>query len=82
VPLVFDTVSTSPAIAAAANSQAVADQMSDAWIAFARAGNPNTPRLPFWPIYTLERRATMIFNAPSRIEDDYGKQARLFWETA
>ncbi len=81
VPLVFDTLSASPTIAAAANSQALADQMSDAWIAFARAGNPNTPRIPYWPAYSLQRRATMIFNASSRIVDDYGKQARLFWET-
>ena len=28
---------------------ALADKMSDAWIAFARTGNPNTPKLPKWP---------------------------------
>ena len=28
---------------------ALADKVSDAWIAFARTGDPNTPKLPHWP---------------------------------
>ncbi len=80
VGLVFDTVSSSPAMAAAPNVQAVADQMSAAWIAFARSGNPNTPNAPEWPAYSLQTRANMVFNVQSRVVDDYGKQAREFWE--
>jgi para-nitrobenzyl esterase len=44
--------------------------MSSAWIAFARTGNPNTGALPPWPAYDLNRRATMIFNVNSRVEND------------
>ena len=40
----------------------MADLMSDAWIAFAKTGNPNTPALPQWPQYTTGNRATMIFD--------------------
>lgn len=32
----------------------LADHMSDAWVAFARSGNPNTPSLPEWPPYRPE----------------------------
>lgn len=46
-------------------------EMMDAWIAFARTGDPNHPGLPAWPPYDGERRATMIFDsAASRVEND------------
>ena len=44
--------------------------MSDAWIAFARTGNPKRTALPDWPAYDLARRATMVFDATSRVVDD------------
>lgn len=50
--------------------QRVADLMSSAWAAFARAGDPNTDALPQWPAYDLDRRATMIFDVDSRVRDD------------
>jgi para-nitrobenzyl esterase len=80
VALVFDNISTSGAISAAPNAQAVSDQMSAAWVAFARTGNPNHPGLPNWAAYSTRTRANMLFNVTSRAVDDYGKQAREFWE--
>jgi para-nitrobenzyl esterase len=54
-------------------------QMSDAFIAFARTGNPNTPSIPSWTPYTLPRRETMVFNVPSQLVDDpRGAERRLF----
>jgi para-nitrobenzyl esterase len=82
VPLVFDNIQASPAVAAAAGAQALADQMSDAWVAFARTGSPNTPALPHWPPYSLAARPTLAFNIKSRVVDDYGRRAREFWESA
>lgn len=81
VALVFNNVAASKALAAAADAQAVADQMSDAWIAFARTGNPKTAALPDWPFYSAERRATLLFNTRSHVAEDYGKAARKFWES-
>ena len=52
-------------------AQAVADQMSAAWLAFARAGNPNTPLAPQWPTYGLTERATMVFDLRSRVVNDF-----------
>ena len=41
-------------------TQPVADTMSQAWINFARTGDPSTSTLK-WGAFTSERRATMIF---------------------
>ena len=49
------------------------------FIAFARTGNPTNRLIPRWELYGLPRRQTMIFNVPSRIEDDpRGGERRLF----
>lgn len=57
----------------------LAQIMSDALIAFARTGNPQTPSLPHWEPFNLERRPTMIFSIPPRLEyDPRGTERRLF----
>jgi para-nitrobenzyl esterase len=71
IPMVFDTVENSRALVGPGpEPQKVADQMSSAWIAFARTGDPNTALTPHWPRYDAARRATMIFNVASKVEDD------------
>jgi len=55
----------------------LADQVSGAWAAFARTGNPNHSGLPHWPAYTISERATMIFNDESKVVNDPGKDERL-----
>ena len=39
----------------------LAAEMSEAWLAFARDGEPGHDGVPKWPAYTLPDRATMIF---------------------
>jgi len=34
----------------------------DAWIAFARTGNPNCDGIPKWPSYDIENRSTMLID--------------------
>jgi len=80
VSLAFDNPNASPAIGGATAAQIVADQMSAAWVAFARSGNPNNPKLPHWPVYALQSRANMAFDSHSRVINDYGREAREFWE--
>jgi para-nitrobenzyl esterase len=41
-----------------------------AWAGMARSGNPDHKRLPRWPAYTPNQRATMIFDTPCRVEND------------
>ena len=80
IPLVFDNIrQRGSRTGDAAQAQAVADAMSDALIAFARGGDPNHMGLPHWPQYDLQRRATMLFDSPSRVADDpRGGERRLY----
>jgi para-nitrobenzyl esterase len=55
----------------------LASQVSGAWAAFARTGNPNHLGLPDWPAYTTSERATMIFNDECKVANDPGKAERL-----
>jgi para-nitrobenzyl esterase len=78
IPLVFDTVETSRVLTGPGPApQLMAKQMSAAWLAFARTGDPNTPVLPNWPDYEAGKRATMVFNLQSRVvEDPYSATRR------
>ena len=56
---------------------ALADKVSAAWIAFARTGDPNTPKLPHWPAFNATDRPTMVFNNVSKVENDPLREQRL-----
>jgi para-nitrobenzyl esterase len=53
---------------------------SEAWLAFARTGDPNHPDLPDWPTYHTERRATMELDAECAVLDDPDSEDRALWE--
>ena len=53
--------------------------MHEAWIAFVRGGYPRSPRLPEWPRYERERRATMIFGERPALEEDPFADERRLW---
>jgi para-nitrobenzyl esterase len=46
------------------------EQMSDAWIQFARSGNPAHAGLPRWTAFTAENRAVMIFDSQCQLKND------------
>lgn len=48
----------------------LADRMSGAWVHFARTGDPNHPGLPPWPAYSVEQRATMVFDNRCGVRND------------
>ncbi|MEP7314010.1 MAG: carboxylesterase family protein, partial [Pseudomonadota bacterium] len=72
IGLVFDNVAKSESLYGRNNPEAqkVADQMSEAWIAFARHGNPGTPVLPKWPAYEPKQRPVMQFNVVSGVANN------------
>ncbi|HEX4196605.1 MAG TPA: carboxylesterase/lipase family protein [Caulobacteraceae bacterium] len=77
IPLVFDNVERArDFVGRGEDPQALAEQMSAAWLAFARTGNPSTAALPDWPAYEPGRRATMIFDVESSVGDDPTAEVR------
>jgi para-nitrobenzyl esterase len=64
-----------------ADAHALADKMADAWIAFARNGNPHHPGLPAWPAFSPDTCPTMIFDNTCRVENDPDKQERAALHT-
>ncbi|MCW8194665.1 carboxylesterase/lipase family protein [Proteobacteria bacterium 005FR1] len=71
MPLMFDNVEKSVALVGTGlEAQEMADLMSEAWISFARSGNPNTKDLPKWTPYSADERATMIFDLPPKMVKD------------
>ncbi|WP_354073885.1 carboxylesterase/lipase family protein [Caulobacter sp. 1776] len=80
IGLVFGTLDAKGSIVGTGpESVAMSDTMSDAFVAFARAGDPNGGSLPRWEPYTLPRRQTMVFDNTSRLEDDPRGAEREFF---
>jgi para-nitrobenzyl esterase len=71
LPFVFGTLDLATSVPAgarvladpvhAARARARSDSMMDAWVAFARTGDPNAPGRADWPSYERDRRATMVW---------------------
>lgn len=80
IPFVFDNVGVSSRFVGEGDApQRMADQMSEAWIAFAKTGNPAHADLPDWPPYNTSSRPTMVFNLESTLESDFGRTERQVW---
>jgi para-nitrobenzyl esterase len=77
IPFAFDNVKTSRLTRGSQDAVGFADRVSDAWIAFARTGNPNTAKLPHWPAFNPADRPTMVFNNVSKVENDPLREQRL-----
>jgi para-nitrobenzyl esterase len=80
IPLAFGTLDAEDALTGTdAVARSVSAQVADAFLAFARAGDPNHAGLPAWRPYRLDERATMSFDRTSRLVDDpRGDERRLF----
>lgn len=59
---------------------ALADQMQDAWVSFAKNDEPSHPNIPDWPAYDGEKRKTMIMHNEWKVEEDPYKEERLALE--
>jgi para-nitrobenzyl esterase len=71
IPLVFDnTAAPGSQTGDGPEARRLAAQMSEAFLALVRSGDPNHRGIPLWEPYGLPRRQTMIFDAETRLADD------------
>jgi para-nitrobenzyl esterase len=56
--------------------------MSETWLAFARAGDPNNELVPEWPAYDARRRPVMVFDLPPYLIDDPRAAERALFSPA
>jgi para-nitrobenzyl esterase len=74
---VFDNNDRAPYLGDGPDADQLVDEMCDAWIAFARTGDPNTPKLPRWPAFNPKERPTMVFDNTSRVVNDPLREQRI-----
>jgi para-nitrobenzyl esterase len=71
IPLSFGTLDAPGSLTGTgADARAASDAVMRRFLAFARGGDPNVAGMADWPQYRLEDRATMIFDARSRVDHD------------
>lgn len=70
IPFVFDNTDRCASMTGGgAEPRALAARVSQAWVNFARSGNPNHPGLPGWPAFTSHSGATMVFDTTCQLQN-------------
>ena len=83
IPFVFYNTDVSAfATGGGPEAKALAAKVSDAWINFARSGNPNHSGLPNWPKYEAAAGPMMIFDKTCEVKNDPDRELRKVVEQA
>lgn len=85
IPFVFGTVEERPVAPFAgtgAAALALSRAVQQAWLSFARTGDPSTEELGAWPAYDPVRRPTMVLGPRRGVSDDPRRAERVAWEAA
>ncbi|MGE0225375.1 MAG: carboxylesterase/lipase family protein [Acetobacteraceae bacterium] len=80
VPFTFDTLDLTNLTDLGPAALGLAATMAHVWTSFARTGVPAHDSIPDWPAYDAERRATLVLDAPCRIENDPRGETRRLWQ--
>lgn len=83
VPFVFGTLDAPGMDRFAGTGPRVAELsalMMDAWVAFARSGDPSHPGVGAWPCHDAERRATLVVGQATSVADAPFEAERQLWE--
>jgi para-nitrobenzyl esterase len=77
LPFVFYNTERCPSVTGGGpDALDLAGRIADAWIHFARNGDPNHSGLPHWPPYDPAKMPTMIFDTKSVMENDPDGEVR------
>jgi len=60
-------------------TEALSEKMMNAWVSFAKTGNPNQNGIIKWPKYDSEKRNTIIFDKNIELWDDPLSKEREMW---
>ena len=75
LPFVFDNIERAKNMTGGGEeSHALADKVSQAWINFAKTGNPNHSGLPNWPAYNSTNTATMHLDITCEVKPQLDKE--------
>src|SRR5690606_26705674 len=75
LPFVFYNVDKCPGMTGGTEeAYALAKNVANAWISFAKTGNPNHPGLPYWPAYNESNGANMIFDNQCEVRNHHDKE--------
>lgn len=74
IPFVFNNTDRVTVSGDEEEARRLSDMMSQAWINFARTGDPNGEGVPEWEPYTREGGATMIFDNESYLTHNHDKE--------
>lgn len=78
VSFVFRTIDAAKSMVGMGPERKVlSDRISNAWLAFARTGNPNHSGLVHWPAFDTQTRATMIFDNDCKVVNDPDAAERI-----
>ena len=79
IPFTFGTHGHMPEFAGSGpEADELANCVMDAWIAFARSGDPSTPSLT-WPAYNTAKRSRVMLGANIRVEEHWRAEERAVW---
>lgn len=84
IPFVFGTLGDQPfGILAARTTETdkISFNMMDAWINFARHGDPNHDGIPKWPAFNTKTRSNMVFGIDTRVENDLFIERNEGWKS-
>ncbi|MDR3147436.1 MAG: carboxylesterase family protein [Treponema sp.] len=74
IPFVFRNTDRVAVCAIEGVTERLEDQISGAYVNFARNGNPGHPSLPDWPAWSGSTKATMVFDRESRVFLDHEQE--------
>jgi para-nitrobenzyl esterase len=81
LPFVFGTAGRAELfVGSGPAARALEERTMDAWLAFAKSGDPSHPGLPEWPDYDADRRATLVLGERCALERGPMDEERRAWD--
>ncbi|OYX26528.1 MAG: hypothetical protein B7Z06_05535 [Flavobacteriales bacterium 32-35-8] len=75
LPFVFSNVDRMPELVGGGKDALVLNNMiGQAWINFAKSGDPNHEGLPTWPVYSEENSSLMVFDNECKVRSHHDKE--------